>query len=226
MCVCLCLHTHSVAPVNLWSSLSHVRLWDPMDYSLPCSSIRGILQARILERVAISFSRRSSQPRDRTWVSRIVGRLFTIWATREAQSCPTLCDPLDGNPPGSSVHGISQARILGRVAISFSRVSSWSRGWIFIFYMSCLGRQILYHLKWSEMKWSEVAQLCPTVCDCMDCSLPDSSVRGIFQARILEWVVISLSRGTSRPRDRTWVSRIVGRGLTGWATREAPLSHL
>ena len=145
MCVCLCLHTHSVAPVNLWSSLSHVRLWDPMDYSLPCSSIRGILQARILERVAISFSRRSSQPRDRTWVSRIVGRLFTIWATREAQSCPTLCDPLDGNPPGSSVHGISQARILGRVAISFSRVSSWSRGWIFIFYMSCLGRQILYH---------------------------------------------------------------------------------
>ena len=62
-----------------------------------------------------------------------------------AQSCPTLCDPLDCNPPGSSVHGISQARILGRVAISFSRVSSWSRGWMLICYISCMGRQILHH---------------------------------------------------------------------------------
>ena len=55
-------------------------LWDPMDCSLPFS-IRGILQARILEWVAISFSRRSSQPRDQTWVSRIAGRRFTVWAT-------------------------------------------------------------------------------------------------------------------------------------------------
>ena len=52
---------------------------------LPCPSIHGIFQARILEWVAISFSRRSSQPRDRTRVSRIVGRHFTIWATREVE---------------------------------------------------------------------------------------------------------------------------------------------
>ena len=44
-------------------------------------------------------------------------------------SCPTLCDPMDCSPPGSSVHGILQARILERVAISFSRVSSWSKDW-------------------------------------------------------------------------------------------------
>ena len=50
-----------------------------------------------------------------------------------------------------------------------------------------------------------------TLCDSMDCSLPGSSVHGIFQARILEWVAISFSRGTSRPRDRTPVSHIVGR---------------
>ena len=56
----------------------------PMDYSLPCSSIRGILQARMLEWVAISFSRRSSQHSDRTSVSRIAGRRFTICATRGA----------------------------------------------------------------------------------------------------------------------------------------------
>ena len=59
-------------------------LSNPMDCNLPGSSIHGILQARILEWVAISFSRRSSQPRDRNHVSCIAGRFFTIWATREA----------------------------------------------------------------------------------------------------------------------------------------------
>ena len=60
-------------------------LCGPMDFSLPGSSVHGILlQARILEWVAISFSRRSSQPRDWTQVSCIAGRFFTIWATREA----------------------------------------------------------------------------------------------------------------------------------------------
>ena len=54
----------------------------------------------------------------------------------------------------------------------------------------------------------------------MDCSLPCSSTHGIFQARVLEWVAISFSRGSSRPRDRTWVSHIVGRRFTIWATRE------
>ena len=64
------------------------------------------------------------------------------------------------------------------------------------------------------MKWSEVAQSCPTLCDPMDCSLPGFSVHGIFQARVLEWVAISFSRGSSRPRDRTWVSCIAGRHFT------------
>ena len=48
---------------------------------------------------------------------------------------------------------------------------------------------------------SEVAWLCPTLCDPMDCSLPGSSIHGTFQARILEWVAISFSRGSSRPKD-------------------------
>ena len=56
---------------------------------------------------------------------------------------------------------------------------------------------------------SEVAQSCPTLCDPMDCCPPDSSVRGILQARILEWVAISFSRGSSWPRDQTQVSHIV-----------------
>ena len=63
----------------------------------------------------------------------------------------------------------------------------------------------------SLMWWSEVAQSCPTLCNPMDCSLPGFSIHGIFQARILEWVTISSSRGSSRPRDWTQVSHIEGR---------------
>ena len=66
----------------------------------------------------------------------------------------------------------------------------------------------------------EVTQLCPTLCDPVDCSLPRSSIDGIFQVRVLEWVAISLSRGSSSPRDRTQVSHFVGRCFTIWATRE------
>ena len=66
-----------------------------------------------------------------------------------------------------------------------------------------------------------VSHLCPTLCDPMDCSLPGSSVHGISQARILQWVAIFFSRGSSQPRDQTWVSWIAGRFFTIWATREA-----
>ena len=75
---------------------------------------------------------------------------------------------------------------------------------------------LCYHVKESE---SEVAQSCPTLCDPKDCSLPRSSVHGIFQARVLEWVAISFSRGSSQPRDQTWVSCTVGRFFTIWATK-------
>ena len=68
---------------------------------------------------------------------------------------------------------------------------------------------------------SDATQSCPTLCDPMDYSPPGFSVHGIFQARVLEWVAISFSRGSSWPRDQTWVSRIAGRRFTIWATREA-----
>ena len=75
------------------------------------------------------------------------------------QSCPTLCNPRDGSPPGSPVPGILQERTLEWVAISFS----------------------------NDESESEVAQSYPTLSDPMDCSLPGSSVHRIFQARVLEW---------------------------------------
>ena len=65
-------------------SQSYQTLWDPMDCSLPGSVVNGISHARVLELVAISFSRVSSQPRDLTQVSHIASRRFNIWASREA----------------------------------------------------------------------------------------------------------------------------------------------
>ena len=81
--------------------------------------------------------------------------------------------------------------------------------------------ELAVHVSWWKSE-SEVAQLCPTLWDRMDCSLPGSSVHGIFKTRILKWVAISFSRRSSLPRDWTQVSHIVGRHFTVWATRELP----
>ena len=86
-------------------------------------------------------------------------------AAKSLQSCPTLCDPIDGSPPGSSVYGILQARILNWIAVSFSN--------------ACMHAKSL--------------QSCPILCDPTDSSPPGSSVHGILQARILECVAISFS---------------------------------
>ena len=120
---------------------------------------------------------------------------FAVYA-KSLQSCPSLCNPIDCSPPDSSVHGILQTRILGWNTMPSSRVSSWPRDWTQIscsasgfFTVEPSGKTSFC----CEVKWSEVAQSCLTLCDPKDCSLPGSSVRGIFQARILEWVAISFS---------------------------------
>ena len=113
-----------------------------------------------------------------------------------AQLCLTLSDPMDYSLPGSSIHGIFQARVLEWGAIAFSE-----------------GRV-------KVTRASEVAQLCPTLCNPTDCSLPGSSVHWNFQAIVLEWIAISFSRGSSQPRAWTWVSHIADRCFIIWATRE------
>ena len=75
-----------------------------------------------------------------------------------AQSFLTLCDPMDCSPPGSSVHGILQARILEWVAILFSRGSSWQGDWIQSPALS--------------VQFSSFAQSCLTLCDPVDCITP------------------------------------------------------
>ena len=80
----LCFPLLKIVSVYVLDTQSCPTLWNFMDCSPPRSSDNGILQARILEWITISFSRASSQPRDRTRVSCIAGRFFTVWATREA----------------------------------------------------------------------------------------------------------------------------------------------
>ena len=88
-------------------------------------------------------------------------------AAKSLQSCPTLCDPVDGNPPGCSVPGILHARTLEWVAISFS--NAWKQ----------------------KVKVKSLSRV--RLSDPMDCSLLGSSVHGIFQARVLEWGAIAFS---------------------------------
>ena len=88
----------------------------------------------------------------------------------------------------------------------------------FIWYMNGLKR---HYLCFNLNICCLVAQSCSTLCNPMICSPPGSSVHGIFQGRILKWITIPFSRGFSRPRDRTQVSRLGGRRFNLWATREA-----
>ena len=102
-----------------------------------------------------------------------------------AQSCLTLCDPVDCSPWGFSVHGIFQARILEWVAISSSRGIFLNQG--LKLHLLCL--LILYLLS----RLAKSLQSCPALCDPIDGSPPGSLVPGILQARTLEWVAISFS---------------------------------
>ena len=85
-----------------------------------------------------------------------------------------------------------------------------------------LCQQICVAIMGSACMHAKSLQSCLTLCEPMDCGLPGSSVHGILQARILEWGAILFSKGSSRPRDRTWVSCIAGTFFTIWAIRESP----
>ena len=116
-------------------------------------------------------------------------------------------------------------------------ICSSSKWWSYMsckmqsFKLSCPWEQSLQQWlnSWDEVRllkfpgpWTlvSVAQSCLSPCDPVDCSPPGSSVHGILQARVLGWVAISFFRGSSQPRDRTWVSCNAGRFFTIWATRQ------
>ena len=111
-------------------------------------------------------------------------------------------------------HQITEILTLFRVLIALVNVISiWNS--FLLLWNNC---RILRRMWLSE---SEVAQSCLTLFDPMDWSLPGSSVHGIFQARVLEWVAMPSCRGSSWLRDRIQISHIAGGCFTIWATREA-----
>ena len=127
--------------------------------------------------------------------------------------------PWNCSLPGSSFHGILQARILEWVAMPSSRGPFWSRDRTRLPCVSCVARRILYH--WGSCQnWDRSLKLPYKMWKCysfsrvwlffdpIDCSLPGSSVHGIFQARILEWVAISFSRRSSWLRIEWWSSAL------------------
>ena len=146
-----------------------------------------------------------------------------------AQSCSTLCDPMDCRPPGSSVHRILQARILQCVAMSSSRGSSWPRDRTWVL-PHC--RWILYRLshlmapchslmtlpmRLGFLKVLRVTNIFENQVITLDPLTYRYIVHGIFHARILERVAMSSSRGSSWPRNQTCISCVscIGRWLSG-----------
>ena len=81
------------------------------------------------------------------------------------------------------------------------------------------------HIFYLSLCYCLASKLCPTLCDLMDCSPPGSSVHGISQARILEWLSISFSRGSSQPSNQTWVPCIAGWFFTSYGCYHIP-QHL
>ena len=185
-------------------------LCDPIDGCPPGSPVPGILQARTLEWEhwsGLPFPSPMHESEKWKWSHSVMSdsswphglqptRLFCLWdfpvkstgvgcrcllhqeyyaaasAVKLLQSCPTLCDPID------AVHQAPQS-------LGFSRQEHWSgnTGVGCHFLLQCMKVK-------SE---SEVAQLCPTLSNPMDCSLPGSSIHGIFQSRVLEWGAIAFS---------------------------------
>ena len=107
--------------------------------------------------------------------------MYAAAAANSLQSCPTLCDPIDGSPPGSPVPRILQARTLEWVAISFANAWKW------------------------KVKVNSLSRV--QLSDPMDCSPPGSSIHGLFQARVLEWGAIAFSKHKLRPYQ--WLTLIV-----------------
>ena len=147
------------------------------------------------------------------------------------QSFLTLCNPIDCSLPGSFVHGISQARVPEWVAISFCKKDPCKTfkhfllhleiffGIIYLISLKIPHLVVTRNLLWHGQKIEsevKITQSCPTLCHPMD-----YIVHGILQARILEWVAVPFSRGSSQLRNQTQVSHTTGRFFTSWATRES-----
>ena len=200
MCVYIHTYIYIYICIVVVQSLSHVWLFIT-PWTVACqTSLSSTISWSLLRFMSIELMMPSNH-------CILCGPILLCVCTKSLQSCLTLCDAMDCSPPGSSVHGILQAWILKWVAMPSSRGSSWLRDQTCI---SCIAGQFFTQWATGETLSSFV---CMLNCSVMSNSLwshglPGSSVNEIFQERILEWVVISCSRESFQPRDRTCVSCI------------------
>ena len=157
------------------------------------------------------------------------------WTAARRVPCPSLvprvCSsscPLSQwcHPSISSCHPLflfpsifPRIRVLYTHTLSFVTFSSIISYYKILSIVSCVMQQVTVdYLSYTWKVKVSVAQSCPTLCNPMDHRPPGSSVHGILQTRILEWVVTAFSRGSSWPRDWTQLSCIAGGFFTVWAT--------
>ena len=205
-------------PANLWNFKKESEvaqlcptLCNPMDCSLPGSSVHGILQARGLEWVAISFSRGSSRLRDRTRVSHIPGRHFNLWATREAPETAknitkyTSCPGTDARNKSFRPFHLDRSCTTRHQGSADLTVKELQKSWVAVLNMEtplllAKGSQgPLCLITTARCVRAKSRQFCPILCDATDCSPPDCSVHGIPQARILEWVSTTAQEESQNP---------------------------
>ena len=161
------------------------------------------------------------------------GGFLTTGPPRKS-SRPKSWQPLEhrlgGDHPARKQRGQVQTADLGRVFKNLQRPEQEPRGhgragqqYAMLNVLSChsLKQELLFDPYNNIHVHVCVSQSCPALCDPMDCSPPGSSVHGILQARILQWVTIPFSRGSSWPRNWTQVSCIAGGFFAIWATTEA-----
>ena len=150
-------------------------------------------------------------------VSQEAGKV--VWYSHLFKNFPVYCDPHSQRLSHSQW---SRSRCFSGISFPFSVIQQTFRIWSLVPLLflnpACTSGSSWFTYCWSLMEWN-VAPSCPTLCDPIDCSLPGSSVHGIFQAIVLVWIAISFSSGSSRPRDRTRVSHIVDRRFTVWAIK-------
>ena len=142
-------HDYVAYPGSLAGVSSEVRMWA---WGAPRAACVSKDHGTQPQRPSWSWAVGGSPPRFLTPLGFERHPVLPGWCVR-AQSCLTLCDLMDHNPPGSSVHGILQARILEGVSISSSRGSSWPWDWAHVACASFIGRQILYPWATWEAPW-------------------------------------------------------------------------
>ena len=246
------------AAAAIWSLICVQLFCDRIDCSPPGFSVQEISKARILELVAISFSRGSAQPRDRTCISCLAGRFFTTEPPGFPSDTEKVLTHVKRSPTNTSISWlkhwafIQQQHIVSRhwqksghptkretklcpqgghnnagadssFCMGPPRLWSPPRAWRLHIIQGLVGQsKNFFSLRWN---YSHIPQLSLLVKKrFQDAIYPCKSVsRSVMSdSRILEWVTIPFSKGSSWPRDQTWVSYNAGRFFTVWATREAP----